>query len=180
MVFKRDKKGSIELSLNLIIMLIIGMVVLGLVIGFVNSLVNKGTESFDKQLGDNEKLKIEEVKTCPDNLCINPYPSITLKKGDKTNVFIKVRAFADEISCTAGDLNNCGVVSYDVVDEEGTSSDALLLTGPGFIANDGGDDSKMFTLKTQDTAIVGTYYLVMKIYPDSDNEETKTVTIEVE
>ena len=181
-IIRKDKSAAVELSLNLIIMLIIGMVVLGLVIGFVNGLVNKGTESFDKQLGDNEKLKLDDVKTCPDNLCINPSPSLSLKKGSKTNIFIKVRAFGDEIDCNAGELNSCGdtMITYEVLDEDGNpDTESLLVTGPGFKAKNGGEDAQMYTLKTTDSTNIGTYYLTFKLYKGTDNEETKTITVQV-
>ena len=176
---RREKKASIELSLNLIIMLIIGMVVLGLVIGFVNSLVGKGTQSFDKQLGDNEKLKLEEVQNSPNNLAISPEPSLILKKGSKTNVFIKVRAYGDPIEITPGELpqGDTGIMSYKVLDASGVdASGALILTGPGFKANNGKEDAKMYTLKTGDSASVGTYYLTIGLY---DSETSKTITVDV-
>lgn len=182
MVRISNKKGAVELSLNLIIMLIIGMVVLGLVIGFVNSLVSKGTESFDKQLGDNEKLKLEEVSRCSENLCIIPEPSVGIKKGETQNVFIKVRAFVEDVNCGAGELNGkaCGV-SYEILDDEGTDvsgDNYILLVGPGFTAPDGSEDSKMYSLKADKTTPVGTYYLTLKLYI-GDDEVSKTITVNV-
>ncbi len=182
MVKINQKKAAVELSLNLIIMLIIGMVVLGLVIGFVNSLVNKGTESFDKQLGDNEKLKLDEVRACADNLCVNPSPSLSLKLGTKTNMFIKVRAFGENpIVCGPGDLNNGGCeVIYEVIDNDGPRENVLILAGPGFNAKDGGEDAQMYSLSaTGDEATIGTYYLTIKNYAGTDNEVTKTITVEI-
>ncbi len=181
MVKLNNKKGAIEMSLNLIIMLIIGMVVLGLVIGFVNSLVSKGTDSFDKQLGDNEKLKLDEVKACPENLCVNPYPAITIKKGDDTNMFIKVRAFSEEISCPAGELNdkNCQV-TYEVLDNNGDLvPEALIIVGQGFSGKDGDDTAGMYSLKATTDSTIGTYYLTFKVYADEEFEESKTITVEV-
>lgn len=178
-----NKRGAVEMSLNLIIMLIIGMVVLGLVIGFVNSLVNKGTEGFDKQIGDNEALKLEKVRSSSENLAVEPNPSLSVKKGSKTNIFVKVRAYADEIACTPGDLaEKCnGVVTYEVLNSDGEVSQAdLVLTGPGFKASQGGEDSQMYTLKTGDSAVLGTYYMILKLYPGDDvNEMSKTLTVTV-
>ncbi len=177
---KFNKKAAIEMSLNLIIMLIIGMVVLGLVIGFVNSLVGKGTESFDKQLGDNEKIKLEEVQNSPENLAVSPEPSLSLKKGEKTNIFIKVRAYLDEVDVGAGRLPaDSGILYYKVYDEEGNDvgTDTLLLSGPGFSASNGEEDAKMYTLKAGETASIGTYYLTIGLY---DGEVSKTITVEVE
>ena len=167
------------MSLNLIIMLIIGMVVLGLVIGFVNSLVSKGVEGFDDQIGENQQLKLNDVKASPDNLAVLPEPSIDVKIGGKTNIFIKARAYGSLIDCGAGELNtNCAsLVTYDVVDEDGTTdATALIVTGPGFDADVGKEDAKMYTLKPGTTGTVGTYYLTFSLY---GGEETKTLTVTV-
>ena len=202
MVYNHNKKGAVEMSLNLIIMLIIGMVVLGLVIGFVNSLVNKGTESFDKQLGDNEKLKLDEVKNCPDNLCVNPSPSVSVKKGGKTNIFIKVRAvnpppttgFTIEVGPGALDYDTTAGLTYRVIDDEGNdicgtsgcsaSSAPIILSGPGFKLNSGSEDAQMYTLKVTGDVVIGTYYLTL--YSEFDNlagseeyVDSKTITLEV-
>jgi len=177
-MMENNKKAAIEMSLNLIIMLIIGMVVLGLVIGFVNSLVGKGTESFDKQLGDNEKLKLEEVQNSPGNLAVSPEPSVSVKMGTKTNIFIKVRAYADPIDIPAGLLpDSSGIMYYQVLDDGGNdASGSLILSGPGFKADNGGEDAKMYTLKTGDSSSIGTYYLTIYLY---DGEVSKTITVEV-
>jgi hypothetical protein len=176
----KNNKGAIEMSLNLIIMLIIGMVVLGLVISFVNSLVNKGTEGYDKQLGDNEKLKLEEVKNSDENLAVSPSPSLTVKKGDKVNIFIKVRAFAEDIDCNPGDLRNCDKVIYIIQDENGEKiSDSFILTGPGFLATNGNEDAKMYTLKPSSDVAIGTYYLSIILYPETNNQVKETITVEV-
>ena len=133
MVLRNKKKAAIEMSLNLIIMLIIGMVILGLVIGFVNSLVGKGTQSFDRQLNENEKVQLDNVKSSSDNLAINPYPSIKIKKGSNENVFIKVRAYKDDISISPGSLTSSttGLVLSVVKDTSstGTSSTGTSSTG---------------------------------------------------
>lgn len=175
-----QKKGAVEMSLNLIIMLIIGMVVLGLVIGFVNSLVSQGVSGFEDQIGENEQLKLDEVSQSPDNLAVVPSPSMDIKVGDSSAVFIKVRAFDQAIDCGAGLLadQSCPV-SFEVLDESGTdATGALILSGPGFKANSGSEDAKMYTLKTG-TASVGTYYLTMNLYSGESFEETKTLTVSV-
>jgi hypothetical protein len=175
------KKGAVEMSLNLIIMLIIGMVVLGLVIGFVNSLVNKGTEGFDKQIGDNEALKLEKVRSSSENLAVEPNPSISVKKGSKTNIFVKIRGYAEEIECNPGNLDTCSLFIYEVIDSEGNDATGdLVLSGPGFTASQGSEDAKMYTLSTGEASVIGTYYLTLKLYPEDDvNELAKTLTVTV-
>jgi len=174
-----NKKGAIEMSLNLIIMLIIGMVVLGLVIGFVNSLVSKGTESFDKQLGDNEKLKLDKIKSCPDVFCIDPNPSISIKKGSKINIFIKIRNVGDtELNIGAGD-GTLELISGSITSEDAASNGIFILSGPGFQTPAGEETAQMYTLKVDSTTPLGTYYVPFGIQI-SGIEYKKVITINVE
>lgn len=176
------------MSLNLIIMLIIGMVVLGLVIGFVNSLVSKGVEGFDDQIGENQQLKLDEVRNSPDNLAVIPGPSLSVPTGDQTNVFIKVRAYGEEVDCNPGNLD-CTNIKYKVINEGGETIDSnerLILTGPGFQAKDGSEDAKMYTLKAvnKDGDAIGTgvYYVKIGFYGDPEDgpDESVTLTVTVE
>lgn len=178
--FKKNIKGAVELSLNLIIMLIIGMVVLGLVIAFVNNLIGQGSESFEKQLGDNDKLRLEDVKSCSDNLCVNPFPTLKVKMGDEESVYIKTRAFGELIECHAGELNNANCkLTYSIVEEDGTSTDKIKLGGPQLKAVQGEEDAQMYILKTND-ATLGRYYLTLDLYKGTVNEESVTLTVEIE
>ncbi|MFW5704759.1 MAG: hypothetical protein ACOCXG_02850 [Nanoarchaeota archaeon] len=183
MEYKKQRKGAVEMSLNLIIMLIIGMVVLGLIIGFVSQLVSRGTEGFDKQLGDNEKLKLEEVGRCPDNLCINPSPSISVDKGGKTNIFIKVRGystggFSGDNAVQPGMLENEGTLTLTVsaLDTAISTNPGVSIAGPGFDVAEGDDQAQMYTLNVAKSVPVGTYYLKLTL----NDEITKTLTLEVE
>jgi hypothetical protein len=171
-----SKKGAVELSLNLIIMLIIGMVVLGLVIGFVNSLVSRGTENFNKQLGDNEKLKLDEVKSCSGNLCTNPDVSTKIKKGAEQNLFIKVRAYKTDISCPTGLLSGCDLDYSVTADEQGNNANGITISGPGLNAPEGDEDAQRYFLRVAKDVEVGIYYLTLSLYA----ETSKTITIEVE
>lgn len=172
-----QKKGAVEMSLNLIIMLIIGMVVLGLVIGFVNSLVNQGVAGFEDQIGENQQLKLDDVTASPDNLAVLPEPSIDVSIGDTSNLFLKVRAYSTDILCSAGLLADAACqLTYVVLDGDGAdASGHLILTGPGFNAKLGEEDAKMYTLKTGDGVSQGTYYLTLSLY----DEETRTLTVTV-
>lgn len=181
MIRKNSKKGAVEMSLNLIIMLIIGMVVLGLVIGFVNSLVNKGAEGFDRQIGDNEKLKLDKVKSCSENLCVEPDPSVDVKKNGRQNIFLKVRAFTGTtpIICTPGLLDSCTELSYTVSGEDGTTGvQGLTLSGPGFNIPLGEEDAQMYTLRADTDVEIGIYYLTLTLALGTETI-SKTLTVEV-
>lgn len=182
-------KKAMEMSLNLIIMLIIGMVILGLVIGFVNSLVGKGTESFNKELAKNEQAELDQIKNCPDNLCISPYPTLTVKKGKDNPVYIKVRGYDGEIECTAGTqiygTNACtkGSLVLTVVNSDGTAvsgTDPFSLRGQRILVAAGGEDAQRLVLTT--TLNPGTYFgvLSLKTADSASVEVTKAITINVE
>jgi len=184
----KGKKGM-EMSLNLIIMLIIGMVVLGLVIGFVNSLVNKGTDSFNKELAKNEQAELEQIKLCSENLCISPYPTLTIKKGNDNPVYIKVRGYDGEIECAAGSqiygADNCvkGSLILTIVNDDGTQvsgTDPFSLRGQRIMVAAGEEDAQRFVLTT--TLNPGTYFGVLALKTEDTNSEevSKAITIIVE
>ncbi len=186
---KINKKGM-EMSLNLIIMLIIGMVVLGLVIGFVNSLVNKGTDSFNKELAKNEQAELEQIKLCSENLCISPYPTLTVKKGNDNPVYIKVRGYEGPITCKAGSnlvsSTSCekGNLNLVIVDSGGTdvTSGMFALRGQLITAEEGGEDAQRFILTTS-TALPGTYFATLTLNNQVTGDATpvtKAITIIVE
>lgn len=181
-------KKAMEMSLNLIIMLIIGMVVLGLVIGFVNSLVNKGSENFNRQLNANEQYELDAIKSCPDNLCISPV-KIEVQRGKKTSVFIKVRAYEDSMAQPAGQMayltsasTTAKTLGY-IVTPSDSSADAAMtagsaitfpFSGPGFTTTVVGDElAQAYTLTVPGATKPGIYYL--SVYHGT--VEAKTVTL---
>jgi hypothetical protein len=170
------KKGAVEMSLNLIIMLIIGMVVLGLVIGFVNSLVGQGVSGFEDQIGENEQLKLDKVSQSPENLAVEPAPSLKVNLGEKATLFLKLRAYDTAISCDPGNLIDAGCeLTFTVTPEDAGTSENFIITGPGFNALVGEEDAQMYTINPQDTAI-GTYYLQLNLY---GGDESKSITVSV-
>lgn len=179
-------KKAMEMSLNLIIMLIIGMVILGLVIGFVNSLVNKGTQNFNRQLDDNEKYQLTEVAKCAENLCIKPSPTVTVKRGSDNPIYIKVRGFNGEVKCLAGTnlygstACDAGNLALTVVDSSGNAiTGTTKLVGPLLNAPDGKEDAQRFIFTTEISP--GTYFATLTLTPGtSTTPETKAFTIVVE
>jgi len=180
MMKNKSKKGAVEMSISLIIMLIIGMVVLGLIIGFVNSLVSKGTSNFDKQLGDNEKLKLDKIKNCPDVFCIDPNPSITVKKGSKTNIFMKIRNVGTgELTIDAGD-GTSSLIQGEVSADDSANTGIFIVSGPGFSAmSAGAESSKMYTLKVDPLTPLGTYYVPFGVDIETKIYK-KVITVNVE
>ena len=86
----KNKKGAVELSLNLIIMLVIGLTVLGLIIGFVTGFLGEAGTGFLGQLGEDDKNKLEQIKNEPGNFAISP-TSLKVKKNERAKIYVKVR-----------------------------------------------------------------------------------------
>lgn len=176
----QNRKGAIELSLNLIIMLIIGIVILGLVIGFVSSLVSDAEASYKKGITEDEQRQLDEVGRCNENLCVKPYPSLDVERGKEISMFMKVRAFGEEIDCSAGELNSQGCqVEYEVVSGSGLDVTPIILEGPGFTATGGQDNAQRYILKVGPDTEIGTYYMELYLYRGTTNEVKKTITVDV-
>ncbi len=187
MKMNSNRKGAVEMSLNLIIMLIIGIVVLGLVIGFVNSLVNKGKGTFENQIGEQDQLKLDEVSNCKDNLCILPKPTVTVRKGEQNKVYIKVRNVGDtNMNCNPGLLlpeGDCRINVFIISGSEpntnlfaSTAGDnaKFTLEGQGFVALQSGTEaSRMYTINPGTSVLPGTYYVTIGL-DATDNDDVST------
>ncbi|MFW6286279.1 MAG: hypothetical protein ACOC16_04125 [Nanoarchaeota archaeon] len=175
----KNKKGAIELSLNLIIMLIIGMVILALVIGFVTRLVNQGSSEFENQLTGSDQEELQRLaQNCKDNLCITPHGNINIKKGEESKVYIYARNIqnSEQISCIPGPLSTCTNFETEIYKDDGTvyTEDEIKFTGEGFSIDAGKGESKMYMIRTTEEIPVGVYYLT--IYYSADDQSASTTT----
>ncbi|MFP4401978.1 MAG: hypothetical protein ACLFPL_02000 [Candidatus Nanoarchaeia archaeon] len=84
-----NKKGAIEMSLNLIIMLVIGLTVLGLIISFVNNFLTDATDGIGDTLSETEEQRLEDIQTESGNLVIQP-SQIEIGRGDSQTLFMKM------------------------------------------------------------------------------------------
>lgn len=121
MINKNNKKGAIEMSLNLIIMLIIGLVVMGLVIGFVTNLVGQGSSTFGTELDKAEEAEFEKVINSPGVFVVGP-TNLKISSGGSKRVFVKIYNPTDD------DLAVGKVTSGDIVDTE------VVDSGDGFLS----------------------------------------------
>ncbi|MCA9486874.1 hypothetical protein H6501_00855 [Candidatus Woesearchaeota archaeon] len=88
---QQNKKGAIEMSLNLIIMLIIGLIVMGLIIAFVTSLINKSSDQFEDQLNDAQLRIKQQVENEAGYFAAGP-DALEVKPGTKPSyLFVKVQ-----------------------------------------------------------------------------------------
>jgi hypothetical protein len=129
-------------------------------------------------LGDNETLILAKLQVCQDNLCIIPTPVIKLEKGKSENIFIKINAFNKEISCLKGELKNCEL-DYSIINMRGENSNSINIEGEGFTINASNEKSIVYSIKALEDTLVGTHFLTFKLYPNTDYEKTKTITIDV-
>jgi len=172
----RDKKAVIEMSLSLVIYLIIGFIVLGLVIAYVTNMFVKAPE-----VPNMEKEKLDAICGCNDDFCIDPQPGITIEKGGKEAVYLKVRAFDTPIECNAGKLEQegtCGF-SYVVKNSNEGIQDGISFSGAGFIAKDGNSDCQAYSLNVDGSVPIGEYYIRTYLYQGTDNEISKTIVLNV-
>lgn len=91
MILSKNKKGGVELSLNLIIMLIIGMIVMALIIAFVTKLIGQGSQGMEDQLSQAQQAVKTKIKEDPHSFAMGP-DTLSMSSGSKSGdvVFLKV------------------------------------------------------------------------------------------
>jgi hypothetical protein len=185
-MIKNNKKG-IEMSINIIVMLVIGLTILGLVIGFVQGMFSDLDENIGGYQTEQDKQMLDRVKSCKDNPCVLPSPSVDVKVGNTKNLFIKVRS-----STSAGVKVDPGVLTetitdgqselaFKLVDSDGTamvSGTDYKLTGPGFDVSQGGEDSKMYIFNSEKLP-VGTYFGTLTLEEETGVGGSATITINI-
>ena len=169
---RENKKGAVELSLNLIIMLIIGMVILGLVIAFVQNIVTKGTDVFEGEITKQDQLSIDDVSKCRNNFCVKPSPTINLKNGEN-KIFLKLRNTNTPITNCGPGIISEGIatdckISIKVVSVDGASLPPVFkLIGPGHNLEAGEEKSDLYKLVLEGVP-TGSYYVTLTFLTDYD------------
>lgn len=181
-----QKKGAVELSLNLIIMLVIGLTVLGLVIAFVTNFLGSAEDSFVGKLSEDDKTKIQQVIREQGNFAFLE-STVTIKQGDSTpgKLYMKVRnpESAPFIFIPVnGEVLSSGeigvVISAGRTEGSGSGVSAIKVFGPPISLEQG--ETEGYTLEVYaNEADIGTYYATFTINFGS-RTETKIVTIRVE
>lgn len=172
-----NRRGAVELSLNLIIMLIIGLVVMGLVIGFVTNLIGGAQSNFITQLDAQDEARIEEAKNCANPFCVIPPSNIRVTQGGQAKVFFGVRAVAGDISINPGPMGTgTDLITMEVFDSGGNqpSTGVPTLSGPGFSAALGTVDGQMYTLSTTTALAKGEYFIIFKYFDTDPNGAVST------
>jgi len=98
-----NKKGAMQLSINMIVILIIAVVILGLALGFINGMFGKMTDQFD--------VEEPEPPTASASTPVTMSRGSNLKAGAGEKITVKWSVYCDrENVCTDVDLIgiNCG------------------------------------------------------------------------
>lgn len=89
MVFNTyNKKGAVEMSLNLIIMLVVGLTVLGLIIAFVTGFLGQAEDQVFQALDADADAKLEEIKSQPGMFVVSP-SRLTVDRGASAALYMK-------------------------------------------------------------------------------------------
>jgi hypothetical protein len=179
-----QKKGAVEMSLNLIIMLVIGLTLMGLVIGFVTSFLGNAEDKFAGTLTEDDQVKIDEVKRESGNFAFSS-SSLVLEQGSKTpaKLYVKIRnPYTDILESSESELTGSTIVSYLItegsVDQSG-GSDKFTIYSPPFLLNSGESDGYPLEVYPN-TAPTGTYYVTFSLeHSDGSTVEKKVLTFTV-
>lgn len=181
-----QKKGAVEMSLNLIIMLVIGLTLMGLVIGFVTSFLGNAESSFTDKLSEDDQTKIDQVKRESGSFA---FLSSTVKvvQGEKqgSKLYMKIRnPYSDEFSHAGGDIvANPDAIAVTIaegqVDTTGTG-DQLIIQSPPIVLSSGDSDGYALSVYANKEVSLGTYYATFTITHSDTSTETKVLTINVE
>ncbi|NQZ85031.1 MAG: hypothetical protein HRU03_04905 [Nanoarchaeales archaeon] len=178
-----QKKGAVEMSLNLIIMLVIGLTLMGLVIGFVTSFLGEAEGKFAGSLTEDDQVKIDQVKRESGNFAFSS-SSLSLIQGasSPTKLYVKVRnPHLNKFDFMGGELADSGDISYTVsegrVDAQGG---VFKIFSPPMSLESGTSEGYSLEVYADDTPL-GTYYITFTMaHTNGVSTETKVLTFTVE
>jgi hypothetical protein len=181
-----QKKGAVEMSLNLIIMLVIGLTLMGLVIGFVTSFLGNAESSFTDKLSEDDQTKIDQVKRESGSFAFLS-SSVKVIQGDKkgAKLYVKIRnPYTDTFTHAGGDIvSSPDAISVTIadgqVDETGTG-DQLVIQTPPISLDSGNSDGYALSVYAANGVSLGTFYATFTITHSDSSTETKVLTINVE
>ena len=185
---RENKKGAVELSLNLIIMLIIGLVVMGLIIAFVTSFLGEAQDEVGSALTPDDNAKIKQViRELGDFATLSANTEIVRGSGKSGKVYIKVvNSYSNIFEFTGGQVPQDGTGSlYAEITagriESGQYSDGIEIYAPKITLTQGTSDGYVLDVYASDKVPLGTYYasFTVKELSDSDSIDNVIVTIDV-
>lgn len=179
-----NKKGAVEMSLNLIIMLVIGLTVLGLIIAFVTNFLGDAGDSLTGSLTADDQTKLDEVKRKTGNFLISP-ANLVIPRGDKAKLYMKVEnPFSTDIGTpiNLGDSSSTEKLKYSI---SGTSNDpdGISIISPPISLSASEVEAIPMTITVDETVGSGDYFVSFDI-EINDGTNTKkydsiiTITVE--
>lgn len=190
MVKYTNKKGAVEMSLNLIIMLVIGLTVLGLVISMVTGLIGKASNNFNDKLDSAQAAARDNVLSQPGFFAVGPTP-LTLKLGVPTNIYIKVtnkgttNMVFDAIGGSGNIVDSSFSSNINLVGTviSGTSTCTLSMVSVPVTIKPQETQGIVVALKPGSTCIDGDQLFLNVHFTDSNSpsafDETRTVNIKI-
>ncbi len=91
----RNKRASLELSVNAIVIFILAVLLLGLAIGFLKSMYDKLTGNIDQISSDVEKRMLQRLEDSPERLIMDP-DNVDIEKGKTKEVYLALRNELDK------------------------------------------------------------------------------------
>lgn len=157
-----NKKGAVELSLNLIIMLIIGLTVLGLVIAFVTGFLNQAGEGLQDTLSQEDEANINAVKDLSGNFNFLQR-EVTTTQGETEKLFFKYRnTDATDISLP-GQIADSGSITVTLTNADPAGSDPtgqITFTTAPISVSSGTTEGGVIRANIDSTLQPGVYYAV--------------------
>ena len=188
MVRRKNRKGAVEMSLNLIIMLIIGMVIMGLIISFVTSFLGNAEEKFQGKLTEDDKNNIEQVKREQGNFAFLT-STVEVEQGSNIpgKLYAKIRNSESEdleYNSNGGDIatSSSDILSVKISPGKisGTYDSGITIWSPGFVLASGDMDGYAFEVYADKVVPLGTYYAKFTLSSSVSNVKyNKVVTINV-
>lgn len=188
MVKLNNRKGAVELSLNLIIMLVIGLTVLGLIIAFVTSFLGSAEDSFKGKLSEDDKTKIDQVRRETGNFAFLS-SSVRVVQGSKSpgKLYMKIRNPShDEFTFNGGEIGtdssfgveiSAGMIGDSSYDDSGDNK--ITVFGPPIALDSAESDGFSLEVYAKKEVPIGTYYAKFSIEL-GDETYDQVVTINVE
>ena len=174
-----NKKGAVEMSLNLIIMLVIGLTVLGLIIAFVTGFLGQAEDSVLGSLTPDDSTKLEQVQRETGNFVISP-SNLNVKRGDSAKLYVKVEnptAAAQTGVFAGGEVTTTTTESFHYT---ATGSPAgISVEAPPISLQPSEVQAIPMIVEISDTTAAGNYFLTFSITIDTETY-TKVVTVVVE
>jgi hypothetical protein len=140
----------------------------------------KHNSSWDEvKISTNDVESLEYLKRSSSKLGVE-FPNNYIKAGMSEKIFIKVTATSNDINCLPGQLENCDL-TYKIVDyNKSLRLDVAYLSGPGFKISNNSNMVIIYYLNILNTSRTGKYILELKSYPNTNFEESKVISFNVE